>query len=110
MADKVSRGQVMGCMCVGRGRNGSIKDLGSYSRSNENPFKCLSRGMTCSELHFGNITRLPYEEWIVGHKNKCRRSSNEATAGDQIRDNDSLDQGGGSGDRDEDEGDRFKKN
>lgn len=65
--------------------------------------------MTCSELNFENTTRLPYEEWILGHKNKCR-SSNDATATDQIRDNDSLDQGGGSGDRDEDEGDRFQKN
>lgn len=38
------------------------------------------------------------------------QSSNEATAGDQMSDNDSLDQDGGSGDGEDDEGDRFKKN
>lgn len=46
--------------------------------------------MTCSEVHFENVTGLPSEEWITGH-NKCTRSSIEAAAGGQLRDNDSRD-------------------
>lgn len=32
---------------------GTGKDLGLNSLSQGQPFQCLHRGMTCSELHFG---------------------------------------------------------
>lgn len=64
---------------------GTCKDLGLYSRSPGKPFKCLYRGMTCSELPFEKKSQGCHVKDELQDTGTNAGGSAEATTGEQGR-------------------------